>query len=129
MAKQILGQEANLKMLKMAVDNSLSVLLIGDTGCGKTSMVQYLGEQNGKKVIRFNLTGETTVDEFVGNYEVVSGSTVWKERNPSSSHEERMVDYCRRNQRRSPRNSLCVALPLLDDDKSVVVPLSTSPKK
>ncbi len=64
---------------KIAADNDMSVLLIGETGTGKTSLVQELAGEAKKKAIRFNLTGETTVDEFVGKYTLKDENTVWED--------------------------------------------------
>ena len=120
MSKKILGQEDNLKLLDLAADNNLSALLIGDTGSGKTSMIQAKAEEKKMKSIRFNLTGETTVDEFVGKYVLIGGETVWQDGILLKAMKEGLwliVD------------EINVALPeilfvlhsLLDDDKQVIV--------
>lgn len=120
MPKKILGQEQNLKLIDLAADNNLSVLLIGETGSGKTSMIQAKAEERKQKAIRFNLTGETTVDEFVGKYVLRGGETVWEDGILLKAMKEGLwliVD------------EINVALPeilfvlhsLLDDDKHVVV--------
>ncbi len=75
----ILGQEENLKLIDVAVKKNLPVLLVGDTGCGKTTMVKQQAKKHKKNVMRFNLTGETTVDEFIGKYTLEEKKTVWKD--------------------------------------------------
>lgn len=76
---QIIGQTHNKKLLKLAVEKNLPALLIGETGVGKSSLVREQALEHGAKWIRFNLTGETTVDDFVGKYELEGGKTVWRD--------------------------------------------------
>jgi len=76
---EILGQDKAKKHIKVAIERNLPVLLVGDTGTGKTTIVKDLAEQAGKKYLRFNLTGETTVDEFVGKYVLEAGETNWQD--------------------------------------------------
>jgi MoxR-like ATPase len=117
---QIVGQEHNQKMLEVAIKNNLPVLLIGETGTGKTSIIREQAIERKMPWIRFNLTGETTVDEFVGKYELEGGKTVWRDGILLQAMKEGkwlIVD------------EINVALPeilfvlhsLLDDDKFVVV--------
>lgn len=54
--------------LEKAVETDYPVLLIGDTGTGKTTIVRELARAKKKQLIRMNLTGQTGVDEFVGKW-------------------------------------------------------------
>lgn len=54
--------------LEKAVTNNLPVLMIGDTGCGKTTIVRELAQRKGIELYRLNLTGQTGVDEFLGKW-------------------------------------------------------------
>lgn len=76
---EILGQDKIKTQLKVAVDKDIAVLLVGDTGTGKTSIIRELAKEQGKTLVRFNLTGETTVDEFVGKYTLRDGNTEWQD--------------------------------------------------
>lgn len=78
-ANQILGQEHAVEMLQLAADADIPALLIGETGTGKTTLVKHLAEVNNKKWARFNLTGETTVDDFVGKFILKNEETVWQD--------------------------------------------------
>lgn len=78
-ATSILGQEKNIRFIDVAVKKSMPVLLIGETGSGKTTMVKEQAHKNKRKVLRFNLTGETTVDEFIGKYILEEKKTVWQD--------------------------------------------------
>lgn len=117
---QIIGQDHNKKMLDVAIKNDLPVLLVGETGTGKTSLIREQAIERKADWVRFNLTGETTVDEFVGKYELEGGGTVWRDGILLQAMKEGkwlIVD------------EINVALPeilfvlhsLLDDDKFVVV--------
>ncbi len=121
MSMKVLGQEENLALLEVAIKHDLPTLLIGETGTGKTSMIRELAKEHKAKLIRFTLTGETTVDDFVGKYTLISGETVWQDGillSAIKSGDWLVVD------------EINVALPeilfvlhsLLDDDKSVTVP-------
>lgn len=76
---EIIGQDINKDILQKAIAKDLPVLLIGDTGTGKTSIIREQALDQGKEISRFSITGETTVDEFVGKYELENGQTVWRD--------------------------------------------------
>lgn len=76
---EILGHKKIQDQLKVAVKLNMPVLLVGDTGTGKTTIVKDLADQHEAQWIRFNLTGETTVDEFVGKYVLKNKETVWED--------------------------------------------------
>ena len=79
MAKVIHGNLKTQKLIRLNAKNNLPILIIGETGTGKTSMVRAEAEKQGKELIRFNLNGETSVDEFVGKFILVNGETVWQD--------------------------------------------------
>jgi len=117
---KIVGQRKVYSLLQMAADHDMPALLIGETGTGKTSIIQDIANCRGQEWRRFNLTGDTTVDEFVGKYELEAGQTVWRDGillQAMKSGQWLIVD------------EINVALPeilfalhsLLDDDKFVVV--------
>lgn len=78
-AHTILGQDKIKKHLKVAIEANMPVLLVGDTGTGKTTIVKDLADKVQKTWVRFNLTGETTVEEFVGKYTLSNGETQWQD--------------------------------------------------
>lgn len=116
----IIGQDNNKKMLQLSIKHNMPVLLIGETGTGKTTIIREQAKAMKADWLRFNLTGETTVDEFVGKYELEAGQTIWRDGillQAMKAGKWLIVD------------EINVALPeilfvlhsLLDDDKMVVV--------
>lgn len=75
----ILGQDQNKKAILHAVEQNLPVLLIGETGTGKTSLVYELGLDKKKNVSRINLNGQTSVDEFLGKWLLKDKQTYWQD--------------------------------------------------
>lgn len=67
---KIVGNQHELETIALGVQQNLAVLLIGDTGTGKTSFIRYLANQTGNGFRRLNLNGSTTTDELVGHYVV-----------------------------------------------------------
>ena len=116
----ILGQDRAKKNIKVAVAKNMPVLLVGETGTGKTTLVKDLATTSNKKWLRLNLTGETTVDEFVGKYTLADGATQWQ---------DGVLLQAMRAGLWLIVDEINVALPeilfvlhsLLDDDKSVLV--------
>lgn len=66
----IVGNQHELETIAMGVKNNLPVLLIGDTGTGKTSFIRHLAFKTNNGFRRLNLNGSTTTDELVGHYVV-----------------------------------------------------------
>lgn len=66
-----------LEKIAYAVAQNLPVLLIGETGVGKTLAVRYLAWQTNNGFRRVNLNGATTVDEFLGKLLINEQGTYW----------------------------------------------------
>lgn len=117
---EIIGQDNNKKILKIGIDKDLPVLLVGETGTGKTTIIREQAQEIGRDLVRFSITGETTVDEFVGKYELEAGKTVWRD--------GVLLDAMKKG-KWLVADEINVALPeilfvlhsLLDDDKYVTV--------
>lgn len=75
----IIGQEEVQRAIKCAAKDDLPILLVGETGTGKTSMILEEAGKQKKAIIRFTLSGETSVDDFVGKYILEDGKTVWQD--------------------------------------------------
>ena len=66
-----------IEKVAFAVVRNLPVLLIGETGVGKTLAVRYLASQTNNGLRRVNLNGATTVDEFLGKLLINERGTYW----------------------------------------------------
>jgi cobaltochelatase CobS len=66
-----------LEKIAYAVVQNLPVLLIGETGVGKTMSVRYLASRTNNGLRRVNLNGATTVDEFLGKLLINEQGTYW----------------------------------------------------
>jgi cobaltochelatase CobS len=74
---KIIGQAANKKIIKMAIEKDVPILLRGETGTGKSSIMREISETVNIPLSRVNLNGQTSVDEFVGKWLVKDGATYW----------------------------------------------------
>lgn len=74
---KIIGQAANKKIIKMAIEKDVPILLRGETGTGKSSIMREISEAVNIPLSRVNLNGQTSVDEFVGKWLVKDGATYW----------------------------------------------------
>jgi cobaltochelatase CobS len=66
-----------LEKLAYGIGHNLPVLLIGETGVGKTLAVRYLAWKTNNGLRRVNLNGATTVDEFLGKLLINEQGTYW----------------------------------------------------
>jgi len=67
----------SLERISWAVSQSLPVLLVGETGVGKTLSIRHLAHMTRNGFRRVNLNGMTTVDEFVGKLMINEKGTYW----------------------------------------------------
>ena len=68
---------STLERISWAVSRNLPVLLIGETGVGKTLSIRHLAHMTRNGFRRVNLNGMTTVDEFVGKLMINEKGTYW----------------------------------------------------
>ena len=73
----IAPSQGYLEKIAYATVNDLPVLLIGETGVGKTLAVRYLAWKTNNGLRRVNLNGATTVDEFLGKLLINEQGTYW----------------------------------------------------
>lgn len=66
-----------LKTLAISIRDNLPVLLMGESGTGKTSAIRYLAHETGNGLRRVNLNGGTTADELVGRLLINDKGTYW----------------------------------------------------
>lgn len=67
-----------LEQVAVAISFNMPVLLIGETGTGKTSLVRHIAFKTKNAFVRVNHNGGTTVEDIVGRWIInQSGETVW----------------------------------------------------
>lgn len=115
------GQEAIKELLNVAVEDDLPTLLVGETGTGKTSLIRELADKFGQTYTRFSITGETTVDDFVGKYILKDGETKWQDGILLTAIKKGHFLVVDEINAALPE-ILFVLHSLLDDDKYVIVP-------
>lgn len=65
-----------LERIAICVEQNEPVLLIGETGVGKTSSVQYLAQKLNRKLVVVNLNNQSDVSDLIGGYKPVDLSYV-----------------------------------------------------
>jgi len=76
-AKEFIDHGDIMKTLAIAVRDNLPVLLIGESGTGKTSAIRFLAHETKNGLRRVNLNGGTTADELVGRLLINNNGTYW----------------------------------------------------
>lgn len=66
-----------LKTLAIGIQDNLPVLMIGESGTGKTASIRYLASELNHGLRRVNLNGGTTADELVGRLLLNDKGTYW----------------------------------------------------
>lgn len=68
-----------LETTAYAIRENLPVLLVGETGVGKTSAVRYIAATTKNSLRRVNVNGSMTAEDFVGQLLVDGSGTYWKD--------------------------------------------------
>lgn len=67
-----------VEQVAVAISYRMPVLLIGETGTGKTSLVRHLAFSTSNAFVRVNHNGGTTIEDIVGRWVInKSGQTEW----------------------------------------------------
>ncbi|KAF2258858.1 midasin [Lojkania enalia] len=61
-----------LEKIAVAVDRQEPLLLVGETGTGKTTCIQFLADQLGRKLVPFNLSQQSDSGDLLGGYKPVN---------------------------------------------------------
>lgn len=65
--------------VKACIQADESVLLIGETGLGKTTLIKALADEQKKNLVRVSVNGSTSADEILGKWGAKEGSTFWND--------------------------------------------------
>jgi midasin len=60
-----------LERIAVSVDQNEPVLLVGETGVGKTSSIQYLAYQTNHKLVVVNMNNQSDVSDLIGGFKPV----------------------------------------------------------
>lgn len=117
---KLIGLVQEKRALELAVENDFPILLIGETGIGKTYTLQHIAKAQNKKIIRVSLNGEIGINELLGKWLVKEGSTYWQ---------DGILVECMRKGYWIILDEINAALPevlfclnaLLDDSRSIII--------
>lgn len=63
-----IGKFTDVKVLEKCYKDKSFVLIMGETGCGKTHLVRHFAKEHNLPYVRINLNGGTTADELIGHW-------------------------------------------------------------
>lgn len=63
--------------VKLDIMEGKNVMLTGQTGTGKSSLIAQIAATVNQNVLRANLNGQMTISDFVGFYTVKGAETIW----------------------------------------------------
>ncbi|MFB4295128.1 CbbQ/NirQ/NorQ/GpvN family protein [Actinomadura sp. NTSP31] len=66
-----------VRMFELACKRRLPVMLTGPTGCGKTRLVEHMGERLSRPVITISCHDDLTSADLVGRFIVSGGDVIW----------------------------------------------------
>lgn len=66
-------------LFRQAAEQRLPVMLTGPTGCGKTRLIEHMGELLGRKVVTISCHDDLTSADLVGRFMVTGGDVVWND--------------------------------------------------
>ena len=75
----IVGGTTDVEIIKKAIEYRKNVLLIGETGTGKTHCSRSIAVEFGIPYMRVNLNGGTTVEDLVGQWIPHNGGWEWSD--------------------------------------------------
>ena len=68
-----------VELFRQAAEQRLPVMLTGPTGCGKTRLIEHMGEVLGRQVITISCHDDLTSADLVGRFMVTGGDVVWSD--------------------------------------------------
>ena len=68
-----------VELFKQAAEQRLPVMLTGPTGCGKTRLIEHMGEVLERHVITISCHDDLTSADLVGRFMVTGGDVIWSD--------------------------------------------------
>jgi cobaltochelatase CobS len=66
-----------MEQMGISLHNRIPILLVGETGTGKTSLVRHLAHRTNNAFVRVNHNGGTTVEDIIGRYVLDKDGMKW----------------------------------------------------
>lgn len=66
-------------LFRQAAEQRLPIMLTGPTGCGKTRLIEHMGELLGREVITISCHDDLTSADLVGRFMVTGGDVIWND--------------------------------------------------
>lgn len=76
-AEEYKDNKRMVEQIGVAITKKMPILLVGETGTGKTSLVRYLASKTNNAFRRVNHNGGTTVDDILGKMLINEKGTYW----------------------------------------------------
>lgn len=76
-SKTFIDSKDIMTAIAIGIRDNYSVLMIGESGTGKSSAIRYIAEKTQRGLRRINLNGGTTADELVGRILINEKGTYW----------------------------------------------------
>lgn len=70
---------SEVDLFKLAFEQQLPLMLTGPTGCGKTRLVEHMGQQLDRPVMTISCHDDLTSSDLVGRFIVSGGDVVWQD--------------------------------------------------
>ena len=74
-----LATGTEVALVEHAYERRLPVMLTGPTGCGKTRLVEHVGDRVGRPVVTISCHDDLTSSDLVGRFLVSGGDVVWQD--------------------------------------------------
>lgn len=68
-----------VNLFAQAAEQQLPVMLTGPTGCGKTRLIEFMGETLGREVVTISCHDDLTSADLVGRFMVTGGDVQWSD--------------------------------------------------
>ena len=70
---------SEVELFERAYERRLAVMLTGPTGCGKTRLVEHMGQVLNRPVVTISCHDDLTSSDLVGRFMVTGGDVVWSD--------------------------------------------------
>jgi nitric oxide reductase NorQ protein len=70
---------SEVELFKRAYEQRLPVMLTGPTGCGKTRLVEHMGQLLKRPVVTISCHDDLTSSDLVGRFMITGGDVVWND--------------------------------------------------